>query len=102
MRIAAVETRRYSWPWDPPLRVAWDPEPLTTRACAPSFAVFVDPPLRLVTPPAIVTMPAASSPDVVTDPPVMVVVPPVEVKTPNIWEPCVVIDWQGFAEYAKR
>jgi L-alanine-DL-glutamate epimerase-like enolase superfamily enzyme len=27
MRIAAVETRRYSWPWDPPLRVAWDPEP---------------------------------------------------------------------------
>jgi len=27
MRIAAVETRRYSWPWEPPLRVAWDPEP---------------------------------------------------------------------------
>ena len=22
-----VETRRYSWPWEPPLRVAWDPEP---------------------------------------------------------------------------
>lgn len=27
MRIAAVETRRYSRPWEPPLRVAWDPEP---------------------------------------------------------------------------
>jgi L-alanine-DL-glutamate epimerase-like enolase superfamily enzyme len=27
VRIAAVETRQYSWPWDPPLRVAWDPEP---------------------------------------------------------------------------
>ncbi|HZU20672.1 MAG TPA: mandelate racemase/muconate lactonizing enzyme family protein [Gaiellaceae bacterium] len=27
MRIAQVETRRYSFPFDPPLRVAWDPEP---------------------------------------------------------------------------
>jgi len=27
MRIAAVETRRYSRPWEPPLRVAWDPQP---------------------------------------------------------------------------
>jgi L-alanine-DL-glutamate epimerase-like enolase superfamily enzyme len=31
MRIAAVETRRYSWPWEPPLRVAWDPEPRLTQ-----------------------------------------------------------------------
>ena len=27
MRIAAIETRRYVFPFDPPLRVAWDPEP---------------------------------------------------------------------------
>jgi len=27
VRIAGIETRRYSWPWDPPLRVAWDPVP---------------------------------------------------------------------------
>ncbi len=27
MRIEAVETRRYAFPFDPPLRVAWDPEP---------------------------------------------------------------------------
>jgi D-galactarolactone cycloisomerase len=27
MRIAAVETRRYSFPLEPPLRAAWDPEP---------------------------------------------------------------------------
>ena len=31
MRIAAIETRRYSWPWEPPLRVAWDPEPRTAQ-----------------------------------------------------------------------
>jgi D-galactarolactone cycloisomerase len=27
MRIAAIETRRYRYPLDPPLDVAWDPEP---------------------------------------------------------------------------
>ncbi len=27
MRIAGIETRRYAFPFDPPLRVAWDPEP---------------------------------------------------------------------------
>ncbi len=27
MKIAAVETRRYRFPFDPPLRAAWDPEP---------------------------------------------------------------------------
>ena len=27
MRIASIETRRYSWPFDPPLKVAWDPVP---------------------------------------------------------------------------
>jgi L-alanine-DL-glutamate epimerase-like enolase superfamily enzyme len=27
MRITAVETRRYAFPFEPPLRVAWDPEP---------------------------------------------------------------------------
>lgn len=27
MRIASVETRRYAYAFDPPLRVAWDPEP---------------------------------------------------------------------------
>ena len=29
MRIAAVETRRYVFPFDPPLQAAWDPEPRT-------------------------------------------------------------------------
>ena len=29
MRIAAVETRRYRFPFDPPLRAAWDPQPRT-------------------------------------------------------------------------
>ncbi len=29
MRIAAIETRRYAVPWDPPLHVAWDPVPRT-------------------------------------------------------------------------
>jgi L-alanine-DL-glutamate epimerase-like enolase superfamily enzyme len=27
VRIAQIETRRYAFPLDPPLRVAWDPEP---------------------------------------------------------------------------
>src|SRR5437763_12675702 len=31
MRIAAVETRRYVFPLDPPLEVAWDPEPRTEQ-----------------------------------------------------------------------
>ena len=31
MRIAAIETRRYVFPFDPPLRVAWDPEPRTRQ-----------------------------------------------------------------------
>ncbi len=29
MRIAAIETRRYRFPLDPPLRAAWDPQPRT-------------------------------------------------------------------------
>jgi D-galactarolactone cycloisomerase len=29
MKIAAVETRRYRFPLDPPLRAAWDPQPRT-------------------------------------------------------------------------
>jgi D-galactarolactone cycloisomerase len=29
VRIAAVETRRYRFPFEPPLRAAWDPEPRT-------------------------------------------------------------------------
>jgi L-alanine-DL-glutamate epimerase-like enolase superfamily enzyme len=31
MRIASVETRRYAFPFDPPVRVAWDPEPRTVQ-----------------------------------------------------------------------
>src|SRR5439155_13774330 len=31
MRIASIETRRYVFPFEPPLRVAWDPEPRTTQ-----------------------------------------------------------------------
>jgi L-alanine-DL-glutamate epimerase-like enolase superfamily enzyme len=31
MRIAQVETRRYVFPFEPPLRVAWDPEPRTRQ-----------------------------------------------------------------------
>ena len=31
MKIAAIETRRYSVPWDPPLHVAWDPVPRTRQ-----------------------------------------------------------------------
>jgi D-galactarolactone cycloisomerase len=31
MRIAAVETRRYVFPFDPPLRVAWDPVPRSSQ-----------------------------------------------------------------------
>jgi D-galactarolactone cycloisomerase len=31
MRIAAVETRRYAFPIEPPLHVAWDPEPRTQQ-----------------------------------------------------------------------
>lgn len=31
MRITAVETRRYSFPLDPPFRAAWDPEPRTRQ-----------------------------------------------------------------------
>jgi D-galactarolactone cycloisomerase len=31
MRIAGVETRRYVFPFDPPLRVAWDPVPRTSQ-----------------------------------------------------------------------
>jgi D-galactarolactone cycloisomerase len=31
MRIAAIETRRYVFPFEPPLRVAWDPVPRTSQ-----------------------------------------------------------------------
>jgi L-alanine-DL-glutamate epimerase-like enolase superfamily enzyme len=31
MRIARVETRRYVFPYEPPLQVAWDPEPRTRQ-----------------------------------------------------------------------
>jgi len=31
MRISAIETHRYAFPFDPPLRVAWDPEPRTSQ-----------------------------------------------------------------------
>ncbi len=31
MRIVSVETRRYAFPFEPPLRVAWDPEPRTSQ-----------------------------------------------------------------------
>jgi len=31
VRIAAIETRRYVFPFDPPLRVAWDPDPRTSQ-----------------------------------------------------------------------
>jgi D-galactarolactone cycloisomerase len=31
MRITGVETRRYVFPFDPPLRVAWDPVPRTSQ-----------------------------------------------------------------------
>src|SRR4051812_25925062 len=31
MRIAAIETRRYEFPFDPPLRVAWDPVPRASQ-----------------------------------------------------------------------
>jgi D-galactarolactone cycloisomerase len=31
MRISAIETRRYVFPFDPPLRVAWDPVPRTQQ-----------------------------------------------------------------------
>jgi D-galactarolactone cycloisomerase len=31
MQISAVETRRYVFPFDPPLRVAWDPVPRTKQ-----------------------------------------------------------------------
>jgi L-alanine-DL-glutamate epimerase-like enolase superfamily enzyme len=31
MRISGVETRRYVFPFDPPLRVAWDPVPRTKQ-----------------------------------------------------------------------
>ena len=31
MRISAIETRRYEFPLDPPLRVAWDPKPRTKQ-----------------------------------------------------------------------
>jgi L-alanine-DL-glutamate epimerase-like enolase superfamily enzyme len=31
MRITAVETRRYAFPYEPPLRVAWDPVPRTRQ-----------------------------------------------------------------------
>jgi L-alanine-DL-glutamate epimerase-like enolase superfamily enzyme len=31
MRIAAVETRRYVFPFEPPLRVAWDPVPRASQ-----------------------------------------------------------------------
>jgi D-galactarolactone cycloisomerase len=34
LRIAAIETRRYAFPFDPPLRVAWDPEPRTVQEAA--------------------------------------------------------------------
>jgi D-galactarolactone cycloisomerase len=32
MRIASIETRRYVFPLEPPLRVAWDPVPRTEQA----------------------------------------------------------------------
>jgi D-galactarolactone cycloisomerase len=31
MRIAAIETRRFRFPFDPPLHAAWDPEPRTAQ-----------------------------------------------------------------------
>jgi hypothetical protein len=31
MRITALETRRYSFPLEPPFPVAWDPEPRTKQ-----------------------------------------------------------------------
>ncbi|MDX6473641.1 MAG: hypothetical protein QOK22_2457, partial [Gaiellaceae bacterium] len=31
MRIASIETRRYVFPFEPPLRVAWDPVPRTEQ-----------------------------------------------------------------------
>lgn len=31
MKIASVETRRYRVPWDPPLKVAWDPVPRASQ-----------------------------------------------------------------------
>ena len=31
MRIASIETRRYVFPLEPPLRVAWDPVPRTEQ-----------------------------------------------------------------------
>src|SRR5919204_435908 len=31
MRISAIDTRRYSFPLDPPFRAAWDPEPRTRQ-----------------------------------------------------------------------
>ena len=31
LRIAGLEVRRYSFPLDPPLRVAWDPVPRATQ-----------------------------------------------------------------------
>src|SRR5712692_6063351 len=31
MRITGIETRRYVFPFDPPLRVAWDPVPRTSQ-----------------------------------------------------------------------
>src|SRR5260370_8038104 len=31
MRIASIETRRYVFPFEPPLRVAWDPVPRTQQ-----------------------------------------------------------------------
>jgi D-galactarolactone cycloisomerase len=31
VKIAALETRRYVFPFEPPLRVAWDPEPRTEQ-----------------------------------------------------------------------
>src|SRR5207302_2702644 len=31
MRISAIETRRYVFPFEPPLRVAWDPVPRTQQ-----------------------------------------------------------------------
>ena len=38
MRIASVETRRYRFPFEPPLRVAWDPVP---RAAQEATVVIV-------------------------------------------------------------
>jgi D-galactarolactone cycloisomerase len=31
MRITEIETRRYAFPFEPPLRVAWDPLPRTRQ-----------------------------------------------------------------------